>query len=77
MKLFDDNEVDENDRFALLAPQQLSDLLAVEEVTSSDYNAVKTLVAGQIDTFLGFKFIKMGRQRRKIYLLAFIGAFIC
>jgi hypothetical protein len=38
-------------------PDGLSDLLAEEELTSADYNTVRTLVAGQIDTFMGFKFI--------------------
>lgn len=35
---------------------QLEDLLATTEVTSSDYNTVKALVRGEIDTFMGFKF---------------------
>lgn len=37
--------------------KQLDDLLGETEVTSSDYNAVKALVNGEIDTFLGFKFV--------------------
>lgn len=32
-------------------------LLNTTEVTSADYNSVKALVRGEIDTFLGFKFI--------------------
>lgn len=36
-------------------------LLGQTEVTSSDYNSVKALVAGDIDTFLGFKFIRSER----------------
>lgn len=36
---------------------QITDLLETTEVTSSDFNTVKALVAGEIDTFLGFKFI--------------------
>jgi hypothetical protein len=62
MKIMDDNEVEENDRYALLAPQQIADLLAVTEVTSSDYNVVKTLVSGQVNSFLGFTFFKMGTR---------------
>jgi hypothetical protein len=31
------------------------------EVKSADYNTVKALVAGQIDTFLGFRFIRSQR----------------
>jgi Phage capsid protein len=36
--------------------KQIGDLLATTEVTSADYNSVKALVRGEIDTFLGFKF---------------------
>ena len=32
-------------------------LLAETSVTSSDYNTVKALVAGEVDTFMGFKFV--------------------
>ena len=35
----------------------MDELLGTTEVTSSDYNTVKTLVSGDVDTFLGFKFI--------------------
>lgn len=44
-------------RFLALDPYGLEDLLATTEVTSSDYNVVKALVNGEVDTFLGFKFI--------------------
>lgn len=32
-------------------------LLESTEVTSSDYNSVKALVSGQVDTFMGFRFL--------------------
>ena len=35
----------------------MSDLLNTTQVTSSDFNTVKALVRGEIDTFMGFKFI--------------------
>lgn len=38
-------------------PAGLTDLLSATEITSSDYNTVKALVQGQVDTFLGFKFV--------------------
>jgi hypothetical protein len=44
-------------RFIVVSPKQLTDLLETTEVTSSDFNTVRALVSGQIDTFLGFKFI--------------------
>lgn len=44
------------DRHIALTADGLDQLLATTAVTSSDYNQVKTLVNGDIDTFLGFKF---------------------
>ena len=38
-------------------PSQQMSLLQTTEVTSSDYAAVKALVNGEVDTFMGFKFI--------------------
>lgn len=40
---------------------QLASLLRTTEVTSSDYNTVKALVRGEINTFLGFNFIHSER----------------
>lgn len=37
---------------------QMDNLLGTTEVTSADYNSVKALVQGNVDTFLGFKFIQ-------------------
>ena len=36
---------------------QIDDLLGTTEVTSADYNTIKALERGEINTFLGFKFI--------------------
>ncbi len=47
--------------YIAVTAQQLDNLLGTTEVTSSDYNTVKTLVSGDIDTFLGFKFIQVER----------------
>lgn len=49
------------DLFIVLDPSQVQSLLRTTEVTNSDYNTVKALVAGEIDTFMGFKFIKSNR----------------
>jgi hypothetical protein len=38
-------------------PSQKQALLRTTEVTSEDYNTVKALVNGSVDSFLGFKFI--------------------
>ena len=52
-----DNE-GESDLVAVIDPSQTQSLLRTTEVTSDDYNTVKALVAGSIDTFMGFKFIR-------------------
>lgn len=57
----DANEVPDEDRYFVLGSKQLADLLDITEATSADYNTVKALVNGQIDTFLGFKFIRSER----------------
>jgi tRNA U34 2-thiouridine synthase MnmA/TrmU len=39
---------------------QLADLLGTTQITSSDYNSVKALVRGEIDTYMGFQFHTIG-----------------
>lgn len=57
--LFWTNDVDEIiPLYIAVTGNQLEDLLKTVQVTSSDYNTVKALVRGEIDTFLGFKFIR-------------------
>lgn len=58
-KILLSNEVDvEMDPlYIAVTAKQLDDLLGTTEVTSADYNTVKALVQGQVDTFMGFKFI--------------------
>ncbi len=56
------NNVPMNDRFATIHANSLQALLGETEVTSSDFNTVKALVQGEIDTFLGFKFIILGNR---------------
>jgi hypothetical protein len=46
---------------AVITASQVQSLLRTTEVTSDDYNTVKALVAGQIDTFMGFKFVRTER----------------
>jgi len=48
--------VPETDRYLAYTAADRESLLAEEEATSSDYNTVKALVNGEIDTFVGFKF---------------------
>lgn len=50
--------VEPNDpRYIVVSARQISDLLKTTDVTSADYNTVRALVQGEIDTFVGFKFI--------------------
>jgi len=61
-EILDGNDVDpDEERFFVLGSQQVSNLLATTEVKSSDYNSVKALVQGDIDTFMGFKFLRSER----------------
>lgn len=55
---FDANNVDVSEqRYFVFNAYQKNALLGETAVTSADYNTVKALVQGQIDTFMGFKFI--------------------
>jgi hypothetical protein len=61
-QLLDDAEIDEErQRYFLTNPYNINQLLNTTEVKSSDYNTVKALAQGAIDTFMGFKFIKSTR----------------
>ncbi len=57
--ILDANEVDEEEeRIIVVSAKQLQDLLRTTEITSADYNSVKALVDGSVNTFMGFKFRK-------------------
>ena len=60
-KVFNDNDVEVEDRYFVVNTTVLSSLLDVTEIGSADYNSVKALVRGEIDTFLGFKWITSTR----------------
>lgn len=59
-KAMDAKNVPAEGRSMVIHANSLDSLLAETEVTSSDYNSVKALVTGDVDTFLGFKFITLG-----------------
>ena len=48
-------------RHIVVGPKQITDLLGTTEVTSSDFNTVKALASGDINSFLGFNFIVSNR----------------
>ena len=61
-EILDSADVDPDEpRFIVVSPAQMTDLLETTEVTSSDFNTVRALVSGMLDTFLGFKFILSNR----------------
>lgn len=60
-RLLDTNEVDATDRYLVTGSAQIEDLLNTTEVTSSDYNVVKSLVQGDINSWIGFMFIRSER----------------
>lgn len=58
-KLFAAEAVMDNEPVALVCAQsQIDSLLRTTEVTSGDYNTIRALVAGEINTFLGFTFVR-------------------
>ncbi len=57
-KILDANEVMDHGRVLVINAQMLEEMLGVTEVVSSDYNMVKALVNGELNTFLGFKWIR-------------------
>jgi hypothetical protein len=61
-KLMDLADVDPSlKRYVVCSPTQISDLLNTTEVKSSDFNTVKALAQGTVNSFLGFEFIMSNR----------------
>jgi hypothetical protein len=61
-EILDANDVDPDEaRYCVVTSKQMSNLLNITKVTSADYASVKSLVQGQIDTYLGFKFLRTER----------------
>jgi hypothetical protein len=55
---------DDAPRVLVVSPQQLTNLLNTTEVKNADYNSIRALVDGRVDTFMGFKFIKSNFLRK-------------
>lgn len=58
--LMDKANVPPTDRHVIIHANGLQSLLSETAVTSSDFNTVKALVAGELNTFLGFNFHVLG-----------------
>lgn len=52
----------EGELHIVIHQNNLDSLLGEVETTSSDYNTVKTLVRGEVDSFMGFKFHVIGNR---------------
>jgi len=60
--IMDNNDVDPSiPRVMVVGPKQIQDLLESTSITSSDFNTVKALVQGEVNTFMGFNFITSTR----------------
>lgn len=59
-KALDANNVPSEGRILVIHANSLDSLLGETEVTSSDFNTVKALVQGDINTFLGFNVVTLG-----------------
>ena len=62
MQLFNDQDVDPDiPKHWMVTPKDISDMLDIEEVGSADYNTVKTLTQGKVDSYMGFDFFWSNR----------------
>ncbi len=59
---FWDDDVDQDMPICIACtPAQIAELLNIEQIQSADYNTVRALVNGDVDTFMGFKFVRSTR----------------
>ena len=59
---FGQNDIDDSIPLHIIVTQkQLDALLGDDQVTSADYNTVKALVRGEVDSYMGFKFHRTQR----------------
>ena len=61
-RMFDKSDAPAEGRVIVLSAQQLDDLLSETKVTSSDYASAKALVQGELDTFMGFRFVQLNAK---------------
>lgn len=64
-KKLDQAEVDPSiKRYFAFASEQEMALLGQTQITSSDYNTVKALVQGDVNSFMGFEFVRIERLQK-------------
>jgi len=70
-RILDGNDVDESiSRHAAINAAGLENLLGETQVTSSDFNTVKALVQGEINTYMGFNFHRLERVLAQVDALS-------
>jgi hypothetical protein len=70
-RILDANDVDESiPRHAAVNSIAIESLLGETQVTSADYNTVRALVMGDVDTFMGFKFHRLERLDTQVAALS-------
>lgn len=70
-QILDANDVDESiPRHGVVNAEGLNGLLNQTAVQSADYNTIKSLVQGQVDTFVGFKFHRTERLLAQVDALS-------
>lgn len=61
-KLLDEDGVPDDERTLVISPSGLHSLLESTEASSIDFNNVKALVRGDLETFYGFRIKKIGNR---------------
>ena len=65
MTLFNKDDVDPDiTKYWAVSPDDIAEMLDITEVGSSDYNTVKALAQGKMETYMGFKFIWTNRLKK-------------
>lgn len=60
-ELWNDDVEDEEQLTIACTPNQIADLLRTTEIKNADYNTVRALAAGDVDTFMGYNFVRTTR----------------
>lgn len=62
LQIFNEADVDESEqKYWAVTPKDISYMLDLTEVGSADYNTVKAIAAGKVDSYAGFNFFWTNR----------------
>ena len=62
MQIFNEADVDPDiQKYWAVSPNDLKEMLDIQELTSADYNTVRSLVNGKVESFAGFNFFWSNR----------------